>query len=99
MGKTRTPYPAEFRAQMVELVKAVRPFIGPAHLSLLCHTVADDLVHGRFGDAAVDRQALAMPGAVVHQRARVVLQVTGDSVQIPPINALLLPLSNCSGPT
>ena len=82
-----------------DLCHAVRPFVSPAHLSLLGHTVTDNLVHRGLGDAAADRQALAMPGAVVHQRARVVFRVTGDSVQIPPINALLLPLSNCSGPT
>jgi hypothetical protein len=29
-----------------------------------------------------------MPGAVVDQRARVVLEVTGDGVQIPPQSVL-----------
>jgi hypothetical protein len=67
-----------------DLHHAVRPFVSPAHLSFLGHTVADNLVHRRLGDAAADRQALAMPGAVVDQRARVVLEVTGDGVQIPP---------------
>jgi hypothetical protein len=38
-----------------DLHHAVRPFVSPAHLSLLGHTVADDLVHRGLGDAAADR--------------------------------------------
>jgi hypothetical protein len=66
-----------------DLRHAVRPFVSPAHLSLLGHAVADDLVHRGLGDAA-DRQALAMPSAVVDQRVRVVPQAPGDGVQVPP---------------
>ena len=67
-----------------DLCHAVRSFVCPAHLSLLGHTVADGLVYRGLGDTAADRQSLTMPGTVVDQRARVLLQVTGDSVQIPP---------------
>lgn len=66
-----------------DMCHTVRPFVSPAHLSLLGHTVADDLVHRGLGYAA-DREALAMPGAVVDQRVCVVPQASGDSVQIPP---------------
>lgn len=67
-----------------DLCHAVRPFVSPAHLSILGHTVADDLVHRGLGNAAADRETFAMPGAVVDQRVRVVPQMTGDGVQIPP---------------
>jgi hypothetical protein len=60
------------------------PFVGPAHLLLLGHAVADDLVHRGLGYAAADRQAFAMPSAVVDQRVRTSPQVLEDSVQLPP---------------
>jgi len=66
-----------------DLRHAMCPFAGPAHLLLLGHAVADDFIHRGLGYAA-DRQALAMPSAVVDQRAPVVLRVTGGRVQIPP---------------
>ena len=47
-----------------DLRHAMRSLVSPAHLSLLSHAVADDLVHRGFGDAAADRQALAMSSAV-----------------------------------
>ena len=71
---------------------AVRPFVSPAHLSLLGQAVADDLIHRGLGDAAADRQALAMPDAVVEQRVRVVPQVPGDSVQVLPQRFEFVPL-------
>jgi hypothetical protein len=58
-----------------DLRHALRSFVSPAHLSLLGHTVADNLVHRGLGDAAADRQALAMSRTVVDQRVRVVPQV------------------------
>ena len=70
-----------------DLRHAVRPFVSPAHLLLLGHSVTDDLVHRGLGDAAADRQALAMPCGAVDQRVRVVPQVPGDSVQVPPQRA------------
>ena len=66
-----------------DLRHTVRPFFSPAHLSLPAHAVADHLVHRGFGDAAADRQTLAMPDAVGDQRVRVVPPVPGDSVQVP----------------
>lgn len=43
-----------------DLCKAVRAFVGPAHLALLGHALADDQIHGRFGDAAADWQAFSI---------------------------------------
>ena len=62
----------------------MRSFVSPAHLLLLGHSVTDDLVHRGLGDAAADRQSLSMPSTVVDQRVRVVPQVPGDGVQVPP---------------
>jgi hypothetical protein len=70
---------------------AVRPFVSPAHLSLLGHAVADDLVHRGLGDAAADRQALTIPIAIVGQRVRVVPQVARDGVQVPSKRAEFIP--------
>ena len=67
-----------------DLRHAMCPFVCRARLWLLGHAVADDLVHRGLGYAAADRQALAMPSAVVDQRVRISPQVLEDSVQFPP---------------
>lgn len=67
-----------------DLPEAVRPCIGPAHLSLLGHAQADHLIARRLGDAAADGQTLAIPGTVVRQDRRVVAQAARDAVKIPP---------------
>jgi hypothetical protein len=64
-----------------ELRHAICPFVGPAHLLLLGHAVAGDLVHRGLGYAAADRQSLATPSAVVDQRVRISPQVLEGSVQ------------------
>jgi len=79
-GRENSP----FKTATLTCTMQCAPFVSPAHLSLLGHTVADDLVHRGLGNTAADREALAMPAAVVDQRVRVVPQVTGDGVQIPP---------------
>ncbi|MNT48377.1 hypothetical protein D3C72_1851580 [compost metagenome] len=58
----------------------MRPFVRPAHLSLLSHAMADDLIHRGLRDATADGQALSMPGAVVDQRRRVAPQVPADFI-------------------
>ena len=66
----------------VSLTQSMDPEVNPAvneqaSLALLNastrasrNTVADNLLHRRLGDAVADRQALAMPGTVVDQHAR-----------------------------
>lgn len=81
-----------------DLRHAVRPFVSPAHLSLLGHAVADDLIHRGLGDAAADRQALAMPRAVVDQRVRVIPPVGNAPGSFLPVRrALGLPWVYCAG--
>ncbi len=77
-----------------DLCYAVRPFVSSGHLLLLGHAVADDLVNRGLGDAATDRQALAMPSAVVDQRVRIFRQVSGHSVQLPSQRVEFAPRSS-----
>lgn len=65
------------------LGKQVCAFIRPTHLLALGHAQADDLVDGRLGNAAADRQASVVSSGVVHQSG-VVSDVPGRLVQIPP---------------
>ncbi|WP_147394162.1 hypothetical protein [Paraburkholderia sp. BL23I1N1] len=53
----------EFAVQNHEpdLRHTVSLLVSPVHLSLPADAVADDLVHRGFGDAAADRQTLAIP--------------------------------------
>lgn len=67
-----------------DLCKAVRAFVGPAHLALLGHALADDQIHGRFGDAAADWQAFSISCTIVDQGIGVVADVAADGTQIPP---------------
>ena len=74
-----------------DLRHAVGAFVSPAHLSLLGHAVADDLVHRGLGDAAADGQALSMTSAVVDQRVLVVPEVAGDGMEVPPQRVEFVP--------
>ena len=48
---------SSMRAVDSDLLQAVRPFVGPAHLLLLRHAMADNLVHRRLRNAAADQWA------------------------------------------
>ena len=67
-----------------DLHQAVRAFVGPPHLLLLGHAMADNLVHCRFSNAATDRQPLVVASAIVHECTGVVVDIAGQAVQIPP---------------
>ena len=66
-----------------DLSQAVGRLVGPAHLLRLRHSMADDQVHRRPGDAAADRQADSVTRTVVDQRAGVILDAAGPAVKIP----------------
>jgi len=68
----------------------VSPFVGPAHLLLLGHSVTDQQVDCRLRDAAAGRQALAVPGTVVDKGRIVVVDVEIQSAQVPPQGRVLV---------
>ena len=71
----------------------MRPFIGPSHLLLLRHAMADHLVDRRLGNAAADREPLAVAGAIVHERPGIVVDVAVQAAEIPPQRRALIALS------
>ena len=67
--------------------------VGPPHLLLLRHAMADYLVHCGLGNAAAYRQPLAVARAIVHERTGFVVDIEVQVAQIPPQLRELIPLS------
>ena len=53
--------------------------LAPLHLLLFHHALADHLVHGRFDKARADALAVAVPLAIVGDKARIVRDVGVNS--------------------